>query len=137
MYDPASIPPWPNAFDSLDGKPAAQRIKQRHWQTDRMSWADWQPLIATYFGEISLIDAQVGRLLGSLWLDPRPRSEARLTLLLDPRLGEAGRRGMLSYGLSRLAPACRMFDTNIRQAMSRSRSCCARQASGRNAAWFK
>jgi arylsulfatase A-like enzyme len=66
MYDPAAIPPWPNAADPLDGKPAVQRIKQRHWRTDRMSWADWQPLVATYFGEISLIDAQVGRVLERL-----------------------------------------------------------------------
>lgn len=66
MYDPRAIPPWPNAFDTLEGKPAVQRIKQQHWQTDRMGWEDWQPLIATYFGEISLIDAQVGRLLDRL-----------------------------------------------------------------------
>jgi ribosomal protein S18 acetylase RimI-like enzyme len=50
---------------------------------------------------------QAGRLLGSLWLDPSPRAEARLTLLLDPRLDEATRRGLLAYGLSRLDPACR------------------------------
>ena len=66
MYDPASIPPWPNAADDLAGKPAVQRIKQQHWRTDRMTWADWQPLVATYFGEISLIDAQVGRVLQRL-----------------------------------------------------------------------
>jgi ribosomal protein S18 acetylase RimI-like enzyme len=50
---------------------------------------------------------QTGRLLGSLWLDSALRSEARLTLLLDPCLDEAARRGLLAYGLSRLDPACR------------------------------
>jgi arylsulfatase A-like enzyme len=63
MYPPDSIPPWPNAFDPLDGKPAVQRIKQRHWQTENMPWAEWQRLIAAYFGEISLIDAAVGQLI--------------------------------------------------------------------------
>ena len=66
MYDPAGIPPWPNAADTLDGKPAVQRIKQRHWQTEGKDWAWWQPLIATYLGEISLIDQEVGRVLDRL-----------------------------------------------------------------------
>lgn len=66
MYDPASLEPWPNAADPLTGKPAVQRIKQRHWRTDNMSWADWQPFVSAYFGEISLIDDQVGRVLAHL-----------------------------------------------------------------------
>ena len=66
MYEPTTIEPWPNAADPLDGKPAVQRIKQRHWRTDQYSWADWQKLISAYFGEISLIDAQVGRVLDHL-----------------------------------------------------------------------
>ena len=66
MYDPTSIPPWPNAADPLDGKPAVQKIKQRHWRTDTMDWSDWQKLIAPYFGEITLIDREVGRVLDHL-----------------------------------------------------------------------
>ena len=66
LYDPAAIEPWPNFDDSLAGKPAVQAIKKRHWQTDGMSWADWQPLVSAYFGEITLIDAQVGRVLDHL-----------------------------------------------------------------------
>ena len=66
LYDPAAIPPWPNAADDLAGKPAVQCIKQRHWRTGRMSWADWKPLVATYFGEVSLIEAEVGRVLARL-----------------------------------------------------------------------
>jgi len=66
MYDPDLIPPWPNAVDPLVGKPAVQRIKQRHWRTDTMQWADWQKLIAPYFGEITLIDEEVGRVLNHL-----------------------------------------------------------------------
>ena len=66
MYDPASIEPWSNFDDPLDGKPAVQRIKLRHWHTDTMSWSDWQPMVAGYYGEISLIDHQIGRVLAHL-----------------------------------------------------------------------
>jgi arylsulfatase A-like enzyme len=66
MYDPASIPPHPNFEDPLIDKPAVQRIKRQHWGTEGMSWPDWQPLLARYYGEVSLIDAQVARLLQAL-----------------------------------------------------------------------
>ncbi len=66
MYRPQDIEPWPNAVDDLKSKPAVHRIKTQHWRTDKMSWADWQPLLSAYFGEISLIDAQVGRVLDHL-----------------------------------------------------------------------
>ncbi len=66
MYDPADIPEWPNHDDPLDGKPAVQRIKRRHWRTEGMPWAEWSKLISAYFGEITLIDHQVGRVLDHL-----------------------------------------------------------------------
>ena len=66
MYPPAEIPPWTNANDDLANKPAIHRIKKLHWRTDQLSWADWQPLLSAYFGEITLIDAQVGRVLDHL-----------------------------------------------------------------------
>lgn len=66
MYDPASIPPHSNFEDELDGKPAVQSIKRKHWGTESMTWEDWQPLLARYYGEVSLIDDQVARVLGKL-----------------------------------------------------------------------
>lgn len=66
MYPPHTIPPHPNFDDSLQGKPAVQKIKRRHWGTEEMTWQDWQPLLARYYGEISLIDAQIGRVLDHL-----------------------------------------------------------------------
>jgi arylsulfatase A-like enzyme len=66
MYDPASIPPHPNFDDPLRGKPAIQSIKRKHWGTETMSWDDWQPLVARYYGEVSLIDDQVARVLRKL-----------------------------------------------------------------------
>jgi len=66
MYDPRGIPPYPNAADPLEGKPAVQRMKRRHWGTHTMAWSDWQPLVARYYGEVTLIDAQVSRVLEAL-----------------------------------------------------------------------
>jgi arylsulfatase A-like enzyme len=66
MYDPASIHPHPNFDDPLTGKPAVQSIKRRHWGTESMTWEDWQPMLARYYGEVSLIDAQVARVLDTL-----------------------------------------------------------------------
>jgi arylsulfatase A-like enzyme len=66
MYDPRAIPPWPNFDDDASRKPAAQRrlIEQRGvvgW-----TWADWQPVVARYFGFVSFIDSEIGRVLGEL-----------------------------------------------------------------------
>jgi arylsulfatase A-like enzyme len=66
MYAPASIPPHPNFDDPLKGKPAVQGIKRKHWGTELMGWEDWQPLVARYYGEVSLIDDQVARVLEKL-----------------------------------------------------------------------
>ncbi|MGI9523682.1 MAG: sulfatase-like hydrolase/transferase [Hyphomicrobiaceae bacterium] len=66
MYDPDDIPPWPNYTDDLSGKPAVQRIKQRHWRTEGLHWKDWAPLVSAYWGEISLIDDAIGHVLGHL-----------------------------------------------------------------------
>jgi arylsulfatase A-like enzyme len=66
MYPPHEIPPWPNAEDTLDGKPTVHRIKKLHWRTDEMAWSDWQLLLSAYFGETTLIDHQVGRVLDHL-----------------------------------------------------------------------
>lgn len=66
MYAPADIPPHPNFQDDLRAKPAVQRTKRRHWRTERMHWRDWQPLVAHYYGEITLIDSEIGRVLEHL-----------------------------------------------------------------------
>ncbi|MBA3778472.1 MAG: sulfatase-like hydrolase/transferase [Chloroflexi bacterium] len=66
MYDARAIPPWPNFDDDASTKPAAQQrlIDQRGvvgW-----TWADWQPVVARYFGFVSFIDAEIGRVLDAL-----------------------------------------------------------------------
>lgn len=66
MYDPASVPAWPGFADSLIGKPFIQAQQRRTWRLDGRRWEEWAPTVARYLGEVSLLDAQVGRLLAAL-----------------------------------------------------------------------
>lgn len=66
MYSPDTIPCWPNFHDSLTGKPCIQRQQLRTWQVHDWTWEDWAPIVGRYLGEISLMDAQIGRVLAAL-----------------------------------------------------------------------
>ncbi len=66
MYPPASIPPWPNFPDPLTDKPYIQRQQKVTWGIDQWTWADWSPIVGRYLGEVSLLDAQIGRILAEL-----------------------------------------------------------------------
>ena len=66
LVDPATIPPWPSYPDPLAGKPFIQRQQVRTWGLEGWSWAQWQPVVARYLGEVALIDNQVGRILQAL-----------------------------------------------------------------------
>lgn len=66
MYPPKDIPPWASFPDPLAGKPYMQAQQRRTWQIEHWTWADWAPLVSRYLGCISLIDAQIGRLLDAL-----------------------------------------------------------------------
>ena len=66
MYTPAEIPPWPSFPDPLLGKPFIQAQQRRTWKLDGWTWDEWAPVVGRYLGEISLMDAQVVRLLEAL-----------------------------------------------------------------------
>lgn len=66
MYPPADIPPWPSFPDPLIGKPYIQAQQRRTWKVDGFHWRDWAPIVGRYLGEISLLDAQIGRILAAL-----------------------------------------------------------------------
>jgi len=66
LYDPAAIPPWPSFGDPLIGKPYIQRQQLRSWGIADWTWEQWAPIVARYLGEISLLDAQIGRILNAL-----------------------------------------------------------------------
>ena len=92
MYDPNTIPPWPNHLDDLHGKPAVQRIKQRHWRTEGLQWKDWAPLVSGYFGEITLIDAAIGSVLGHI--DQRGLTDETLVIFTSDHGDTIGAHGI-------------------------------------------
>ena len=61
MYDPESIPPWPNFDETFEGKPAAHLRKHREWHLEDKDWSWWQKVVAKYYGDVTLIDDCVGR----------------------------------------------------------------------------
>jgi arylsulfatase A-like enzyme len=63
LYLPSSIPPWSTFPDPMAGKPYIQRQQKLTWGIDRWTWAEWAPIVSRYLGEISLLDAQIGRVL--------------------------------------------------------------------------
>lgn len=66
MYPPEKIPPWGSFPDSFAGKPYIQAQQLRTWKIDKWTWQDWAPVVSRYLGDISLLDAQVGRILDAL-----------------------------------------------------------------------
>lgn len=66
MYPKEQIPPWASFPDPLHQKPDVQRRTRERWGVDQYAWEDWQPIVQRYLGEITLLDAQVGRLLEGL-----------------------------------------------------------------------
>ena len=66
MYPPDRIEPWLSFPDSLEGKPYVQAQQRRTWKLEGWSWAQWAPIVSRYLGEISLMDAQIGRVLDAL-----------------------------------------------------------------------
>ncbi|MCC7147278.1 MAG: sulfatase-like hydrolase/transferase [Phycisphaeraceae bacterium] len=66
MYRPGDIQPWASFADGLENKPYIQRQQRRTWEIDGWDWSRWAPTVARYLGEVSLLDAQVGRILDRL-----------------------------------------------------------------------
>ncbi len=66
MYPPEEIPPWPSFEENFEGKPYVQAQQLRTWRIEGWTWEDWAPIVSRYLAEISLLDAQVGRLVKAL-----------------------------------------------------------------------
>jgi len=63
LYDPAKIR-LPGAFrETFERKPAVQYQYHRHWMTDYFSDDQWRQIIAIYWGFMTLIDEQIGRVM--------------------------------------------------------------------------
>jgi arylsulfatase A-like enzyme len=66
MYDPSSIEPWPNFFDTFEGKTRANQAGLEHFGVADFTWEDWQPIVAAYLGAVTLLDDMVGRVLAAV-----------------------------------------------------------------------
>jgi arylsulfatase A-like enzyme len=93
MYTPADIPPWPSFPDPLADKPYIQAQQRRTWGIEGWTWAQWAPVVSRYLGEISLLDAQVGRVLDAL--DALGLAQTTLVVYTADHGGLCGGHGMI------------------------------------------
>ncbi len=66
MYKAEDIIPWEGWGDSFEGKPYIHKQQTLSWNTDGLTWGDFAPMVARYFGCISQLDDAVGMILDTL-----------------------------------------------------------------------
>ncbi|MGP4006008.1 sulfatase-like hydrolase/transferase [Streptomyces sp. 4N124] len=66
LYDPELVELPPSIAETFEGKPPVQRNYSAHWAFDTMPLEATRKLIAVYWGYVTLIDAQIGRILTRL-----------------------------------------------------------------------
>lgn len=66
MYDPATIEPWDTFAETFSGKPTVQKNYLKYRGVDHLTWDDWSEAVAKYFGFVTFIDEQIGRILDAL-----------------------------------------------------------------------
>jgi arylsulfatase A-like enzyme len=66
MYDPSEIEPWGNYAETFDGKPRVHEQYLHYRGVDSFDWETWAEAVAKYFGFMTLIDDQIGRILDAL-----------------------------------------------------------------------
>jgi arylsulfatase A-like enzyme len=93
MYPPEEIPPWPSFPDPLLGKPYMQAQQRRTWQVEGWTWDRWAVLVSRYLGTISLLDAQVGRILEAL--ERLGLAEGTMVVYTTDHGGLCGGHGMI------------------------------------------
>jgi len=66
MYDPSDIEPWGSYAETFDGKPRVHEQYTEYRGVDGFDWETWSRAIAKYFGFMTLIDDQIGRILDAV-----------------------------------------------------------------------
>ncbi len=66
MYDPADVVLPASIVETFADKPRVQRSYSAHWTFDSIGLDGWRELTAAYWGYVTLIDEQVGRVLAAL-----------------------------------------------------------------------
>ena len=65
-YDPGLVELPGSMAETFENKPPIQRRYSEHWGYDTLPPETWRRLIAAYWGYVTHIDAQLGRILGAL-----------------------------------------------------------------------
>lgn len=63
MYDPWSVEEWPAFKETFENKPYIQQQHLHYWGVENLTWSDWAPIVARYYGIISQLDEAIGRVL--------------------------------------------------------------------------
>ncbi|MFE9722846.1 sulfatase-like hydrolase/transferase [Streptomyces sp. NPDC005794] len=66
LYDPELVELPPSIAETFEGKPPVQRNYSAHWAFDTIPIETTRKLIAVYWGYVTLIDEQIGRVLTRL-----------------------------------------------------------------------
>ena len=106
MHHPAAVTPPATSSEDLAGKPRLQQDYARYWGVDGFDSSRWAELVAACYGYISLIDAQVGRLLACLE-DVGVAGETAVIFTTDHG-GMVGSHGLMDKGPFLYDPVCRV-----------------------------
>jgi arylsulfatase A-like enzyme len=66
MYDPDDVEPWDSFAETYEGKPQVQENYLSYRGVADLDWDEWAEVIAKYFGFVTFIDEQIGRILDAL-----------------------------------------------------------------------
>ncbi|WP_135805556.1 sulfatase-like hydrolase/transferase [Halorussus marinus] len=66
MYDPDEIPRWGNYAETFDGKPYVHEQHLAYRGVEGFDWETWARAISHYFGFVTFIDEQIGRVLDAM-----------------------------------------------------------------------
>lgn len=66
MYDPDAIDPWDTFAETFEGKPRVHEKYLAYRGVEHLSWEEWAPAVAKYFGFVTMIDEQIGRILDAV-----------------------------------------------------------------------
>lgn len=66
MYKPEDAKPWDGFGDTFENKPYIHKQQTLSWDTDTLTWDDFGPMVARYYGLISQLDDAIGRIINAL-----------------------------------------------------------------------
>jgi arylsulfatase A-like enzyme len=66
MYDPDDIDRWESYAETFDGKPAVHEQYLHYRGVADLDWETWSEAVAKYFGFVTFIDDQIGRILDAV-----------------------------------------------------------------------